>query len=194
MLTALSEGVKRYLPIALVLTFCNVPLPCATLERLSLDDMTSRSTVIVRGKIAGSYAAFAGTAPVIYTHYALQVSEWYKGLGGNTIDLVVPGGVVNNVRQSFSGAPTFSAGDEYVFFLWTSKAGLTQVIGLTQGLFSLAKDASQDPIATRSASHELMLDRGTGQPVKDQPLVMHLSELKSRISVTLSAPVPAVAK
>src|ERR1039457_1254593 len=133
MLTALSEGVKRYLPIALVLTFCNVPLPCATLERLSLDDMTSRSTVIVRGKIAGSYAAFAGTAPVIYTHYALQVSEWYKGLGGNTIDLVVPGGVVNNVRQSFSGAPTFSAGDEYVFFLWTSKAGLTQVIGLTQG-------------------------------------------------------------
>lgn len=194
MRTALSEGVKRYLPIALVLTFCNVPLPCATLERLSLDDMTSKSTVIVRGKITGSYAAFAGTAPVIYTHYSIQVSEWLKGLGGNSIDVVVPGGVVNNVRQSFSGAPTFSAGDEYVFFLWTSRAGLTQVIGLTQGLFSLAQDGTKDPMATRSASHELMLDRRTGQPVKDQPLVMHLSELRSRISTTLSAQVPVVAK
>jgi hypothetical protein len=194
MKTALCGGVKRHLTIALVLTFSSVPLQCATLERLSLDDMTSKSMVIVRGKVTGSYAAFAGTAPVIYTHYSLQVSEWLKGLGGNTIDLVVPGGVVDKVRQSFAGAPTFSFGDEYVFFLWTSKAGLTQVIGLTQGLFSLAQDGSQDPMATRSASHELMLDRGTGQPVKDQPLVMHLSELRSRISVTLAAPAPAVVK
>jgi histidinol dehydrogenase len=38
---------------------------------------------------------------------------------------VVPGGTVNNSRQSFSGAPTFGAGDEFVFFLWTSKAGLS---------------------------------------------------------------------
>jgi hypothetical protein len=49
-------------------------------------------------------------------------------------------------------------------------------------------------MATRSASHELMLDRGTGHPVKDQPLIMHLSELRSRISTTLAAPVPAVVK
>jgi len=171
-----------------------MPLQSATLERLSLDDLIVKSRVMVRGKVTGSYAAFAGTLPVIYTHYSLQVSVWFKGLGGNSIDIAVPGGAVSNVRQSFAGVPTFSMGDEYVFFLWTSKAGLTQVIGLTQGLFSLANDGSQDPMATRSASHELMLDRGTGQPVKDQPMVMHLSELKSRISTTLSAPVPAVAK
>ena len=194
MRTAPSEGVKRHLQIALVLTLFSVPLQCATLERLSLNDMISKSTVIVRGSITGSYAAFASTGPVIYTHYSIQVSEWLKGLGGNTIDMVVPGGVVNNVGQSFSGAPTFRVGDQYVFFLWTSKAGLTQVIGLTQGLFSVAQDGSQDPVATRSASHELMLDRGTGQPVKDQPLVMHMSELRSQISTTLSPLVPTVAK
>jgi hypothetical protein len=186
--------VKRYLPIALVMAFCNVPLPCATLERLSLDDMISKSTVIVRAKVTGSYAGFASAAPVVYTHYSIQVSEWLKGLGGKSLDVVVPGGEINNVRQSFSGAPTFGTGDEYVFFLWTSKAGLTQVIGLTQGLFALAQDGSKDPMATRSASHELMLDRRTGQPVKDQPMVMHLSELRSRISTALSAPVPMVAK
>jgi hypothetical protein len=190
MRTALSEGVKRFLFIALLLSFCNLPLPGATLERLSLGDMIAKSTVIVRAKVTDSSAAYSITSPVIYTHYTVQVSEWLKGLGAKSIDVVVPGGTVGNSRQSFSGAPAFSSGDEYVFFLWTSKAGLTQVIGLTQGLFSVAQDGSKDPMTTRSASHELMLDPGTAQPVKDQPLVMHLSELKSRIVTTLSAPGP----
>ncbi|MBZ5617713.1 MAG: hypothetical protein LAQ69_03100 [Acidobacteriia bacterium] len=194
MLTAFSEGVKRHLPIALVWTCCIVPLQCATLERLSFDDMVSKSTAIVRGKVAGSFAAFAGTGPVIYTHYSIQVSELLKGSAGRSVDVVVPGGVVNNLRQSFAGAPTFNTGDEYVFFLWTSRAGLTQVIGLTQGVFSLAQDGSKDPMATRSASHELMLDRGTGKPVKDQPMLMHISELRSRISSGLAAAGQAVGK
>jgi hypothetical protein len=194
MSTALSQVVKSPLPIALVLTCCVVPLQCATLERLSFDDMVSKSTAIVRGKVTSSFAAFAGTGPVIYTHYSIQVSERLKGSTGSTVDVAVPGGVVNNLRQSFAGAPTFNTGDEYVFFLWTSRAGLTQVIGLTQGLFSLAQDGSQDPMATRSASHELMLDRGTGQPVSDQPMLMHLSELRSRISSTVAAAGQAVGK
>jgi hypothetical protein len=86
------------------------------------------------------------------------------------------------VRQVFPGAPSFSTGDEDVFFLWTSKAGLTQIIGLTQGLFSIPADGSSDPVATRIASRELMLDSRTGQPVKDETLSMHLSELKSQIA------------
>lgn len=194
MRTAHSEGVKRHLQIALVLTSCIVPLQCATLERLSLDDMIVKSTAVVRGTVTGSYAAFAGSAPVIYTHYSIQVSERFKGAAGNSIDVVVPGGTANNVRQSFAGAPTLSTGDEYIFFLWTSKAGLTQVLGLTQGLFSLSQDGSKDPMASRAASHELMLDRGTGQPVKDQPVLMHLSELRSRISSKLGTPSQVVGK
>jgi len=188
--TALPGAVTRCLITALFLSICQMPLPGATLERLSLDDMISKSTVIVRGTITNSSASYSSSGPVIYTHYTVQVSEWLKGLGPKSVDVVVPGGVVNNRRQSFSGAPTFNSGDEYVFFLWTSKAGLTQVIGLTQGVFSVAPDGSKDPLATRAASHELMLDRGTGQPVKDQPLVMRMSELRSKVSTTLSTPMP----
>jgi hypothetical protein len=99
---------------------------------------------------------------------------------------VVPGGVIGAVRQSFPGTPSFRAGEEYVFFLWTSRAGRTQVIGLTQGLFAVEKVAAAgDPVATREATHELMLERGTGRPVKDQTLVMRLSELRSRIATRL---------
>ena len=161
---------------------CALPLQCATLERLSLDDMIAKSTSIIRGTVTGSSAAFSGS--IIYTHYKVQVTECFKGTAnaGSTVDIAVPGGILNNLRQSFSGAPTFLPGDDFVFFLWTSKAGLTQVIGLTQGLFSVAADGTADPVATRSASHELMLDGATGKPVKDTTLTMHLSQLRSTIA------------
>ena len=157
----------------------------ATLERLSLEEMTARSTSIVRGKVEGSWAAFSG--PVIYTHFKIRVTERFKGPPQASVEIVVPGGVANNLRQSFSGVPEFAAGDEYVFFLWTGRDLLTQVIGLTQGLFSLAKDNAADPMATRPASRELMFERRTGQPVKDQTLVMRMSELRARINTTLGA-------
>jgi len=170
-------AVKRHFIHALVLTFCMLPLQCATLERLSLDDMVAKATSIVRAKVTGSDAAFSG--PVIYTHYRIQVTEQLKGKA--VPEFVVPGGVANNISQFFAGAPQFQPGDDYVFFLWTSKAGLTQVIGLTQGMFAVAHD-SDDPTVTRSASNELMLDSRTAQPVKDQTLVMPLSQLRSRIA------------
>jgi len=175
---ALLLAVKRHFIHALVLTFCMLPLQCATLERLSLDDMVAKATSIVRAKVTGSQAAFSG--PVIYTHYRIQVTEQLKGKA--VAEFVVPGGVANNVSQFFAGAPQFQPGDDYVFFLWTSKAGLTQVIGLTQGLFSVATDGTADPSVTRAASNELMLDARTAQPVKDQTLVMRLSELRSHVA------------
>jgi hypothetical protein len=172
--------VKRHVRSALVLAVCLMPLQCATLERLSLDDMIAKSTAIVRGKVTGSWSAFSG--PAIYTHYTIQVAERFKGTGGSTVEVVVPGGIANHMRQVFPGAPSLDQGAEYVFFLWTSRAGITQVIGLTQGLFTLAPGGGADPVATRSASQELMLDRQTGRPVKDQTLTMHLSQLRARIA------------
>jgi hypothetical protein len=171
---------KRCPIVALWFAVLVAPLISATLERLSLDDMIAKSTVIVRGRVANAHTAFSGN--VIYTHYSIQVLEGLKGPSQGLVDVVVPGGTANGLQQNFAGAPEFQLGGEYVFFLWTSKSGLTQVMGLTQGFFSVAKDSSSDPAATRAASHELMLAPGTGIPVKDETLVMRLSELRSRIS------------
>jgi hypothetical protein len=101
---------------------------------------------------------------------------------------MVPGGTAKGLSQSFSGSPVLNQGDEFVFFLWTSKSGITWITGLTQGLFALAPaDPGADPIATRAASRELMLDHDTSRPVKDTALTMSLSELRSRIAATLAA-------
>ncbi len=92
----------------------------------------------------------------------------------------VPGGTANRLLQTFAGAPTLNAGDDFVFFLYTGRDGRTTILGLTQGLFAL--EGGADPVSTRAASNELMLDRRTGRPVKDDALVMRLSELRGRIS------------
>jgi hypothetical protein len=175
------QPVKPFQLHTLILALCAVALPAATLERLSLDDMISKSTAIVRGKVVSSSAAFSG--PVIYTHYRIQVSETLKGSARAAVDVQFPGGVANNMRQTYSGVPQFQPGEEFVFFLWTGKSGATQVMGLTQGLFALA--AGADPLATRAASHEVMLDRRTGKQVKDQTVAMPLSQLRGRIQAVI---------
>lgn len=167
------------------LAFASVTVPAATMVRLSLDDMVAKSTSIVRGKVLDSGTAVAGQ--VIFTHYRVQVMERLKGSALAVVDVAVPGGVAGGIRQNYSGVPRFQPGEEYVFFLWTGKAGPTQVIGLTQGLFALAANTGGDPMATRQSSHELMLDARSHQPVKDETLVMPLSQLRSKIQSGLKA-------
>lgn len=157
----------------------------ATLERLSLDEMISKSTAIVRGRVTGSSAAMRGA--IIYTSYSIQVAEQLKGAAQSFVTVAVPGGVANNRRQTFAGAPELKAGDDFVFFLWTGKSGTTQIIGLTQGLFRLSATTTGDAVATRPASAELMLDRATGEPVRDQAVVMNLSDLRAHIASVLGA-------
>jgi len=176
-------AVKRHLMIALCVTSCVMPLQSATLERLSLDDLIAKSTVIVRGTVADTWAAFNGRD--IYTHYKIQVSERFKGSARRTVEVVVPGGEIGEVHQPVAGSPVLKQGDEFVFFLWTSKAGLTWIMGLTQGLFVLPGGKDADPIATREANRELMLDPDTAQPVKDSAVKVRLSELRSRIATKL---------
>ena len=184
MATAFPGCVKPLLLVTLTLACCATALPAATLERLSLDDMIVKSTSIVRGKVLSSYSTSSG--PVIYTNYRLQVSETFKGTPSTSMEVQMPGGTVNHVRQTFAGVPQFDAGEEFVFFLWSGKSGAVQVLGLTQGLFAMPGDTAADPLVTRPASAETMLERGTGKQVRDQTLTMHLSELRARINTTLA--------
>jgi hypothetical protein len=179
---AFLTSVHRHFLFALVVTAGIAPLQGATLERLNFADMIAKSTAIVRGTVTGSKSS--ATGPMIYTHYAIQVTECYKGGAQDGQDVAVPGGIANHLRQTFPGAPELQSGQEYVLFLWTGPSGLTQIIGLTQGLFTLST-TSTGTTATRPAAPEMMLEPGSGQQVKDQTLVMTLSELRARIAATL---------
>jgi hypothetical protein len=156
----------------------------ATLERLSLDDLTQKSTDIVRAKVVGSYADLRGSA--IYTHWKIQVTDRWKGSGGSAIEVQVPGGDASGLHQDVPGAPKLSQGKEYLLFLWTSKSGATYITGWGQGVFSLTQNTANDWIASRAALGETMLDHNTWLPVQDEGVQMRYADMATRVSATLA--------
>jgi hypothetical protein len=155
----------------------------ATLQQLTLDQMTQASTAIVRARVTSATASFAGST--IYTYYKLQVTDSWKGF--TPTEVAIPGGVAGGFRQSFPGMPTLTVGAEYVMFLWTSgTTGITHLTGLSQGLFNLTAQADGSTVATRPLIGEMMLD-ASGHKVADQAVVMSLTSLKANVRTTLAA-------
>jgi hypothetical protein len=81
-----------------------------------------------------------------------------------------------------------------VVFLWTSRSGLTQIIGLSQGLFlaipeGSSKDGPGKIRLARPAATDLMLDKN-GKVVADHSLGLEWSDLQARIQkITATLPV-----
>jgi hypothetical protein len=159
-------------------------LPGSTLRQLTLDDMIRQSTMIVRGTVQPAAVQYHGST--IFSHYTIQVTETYKNPAPATsIDFGVPGGSLNGAIQRVAGAPILNVGQDYVLFLWTSKSGLTQVIGLSQGLFSVISTPGAVPTVMRAAAAEQTLN-SAGQPVTTNDINMPLSALKTEILNVLS--------
>jgi hypothetical protein len=148
-----------------------------TLQQLGLDTMIVKSTAIVRGRVQVTHAAMVGS--YIYTHYNVQVLEQWKGAPAAQMDFVIPGGRLNGRQQNFAGAPALDNGQEYVLFLWTSRSGLTHIIGMSQGFF-----ISSNGMLTRPAIADHMIS-ATGTDVTDNGLQMTLAALRSRIQTVL---------
>ncbi|MCX6593329.1 MAG: hypothetical protein NTZ56_17580 [Acidobacteria bacterium] len=164
--------------IATLLLVGSLHANATTLQRLSVAEMTDQATAIVRAKVHSCAAAFRGS--LIYTTCTLSVIERWKGAPANTVAISIPGGTVGTQRQTFSGTPTLNPGDEQIFFLWTGRSGITQVMGLSQGVLTLEKTANGQVYATRTPTSERMLDH-TGRPVADEGVDVLLEDFKSSV-------------
>jgi hypothetical protein len=155
-----------------------------TLQQLSLDDMTLKSTAIVRGKVQQTDSILRGS--IVYTCYRVQVTEQWKGTQSAQIDFAVLGGTAKGITQSYSGAPALTSGQEYILFLWTSRGGLTQIIGFSQGAFNLTPVSSGDAMVTRFASTERVVDQA-GNAAADTSFQMRLGDMRSQVAHTLQS-------
>jgi len=93
---------------------------------------------------------------------------------------------LNGIRQTVPGAPALVSGQEYVIFLWTSKSGFTQIIGLSQGLFMVMQDSSGNAVLVRPAATVSMVNQN-GLPVSDSLVSMPLQSLESEVQSVLGA-------
>lgn len=174
-----NERVNR---LVFTLVLLSVGLPGATLQKLSFDEMVGHSTSIVRAKIGPGSGRQHGA--LVYTHHTVTVLESWKGTPGVTIDVVVPGGQVGRLQQSVAGAPVLTPGSELVLFLWKSRSGLTHVIGLSQGVFQLERDAAGSVILNR-APLAASLVSSSGRLTHDDGMTMPMSEFRTRVSSAL---------
>jgi hypothetical protein len=168
-------------PIRFALCLCLglAPVWGATLEQLSLNDLIARSTLIVQAKVTGSTASYTGST--IYTHYKVSVLQQWKGASQTTLDVQIPGGAANGMRQIVPGAPQFTTGQQYVLFLWTSRTGVVSTLGFTEGVFNLT-GAPGAFVATQMPTTETVISLRTGQPVNDPPIGMPLAQLVAAIT------------
>ena len=174
----------RRLIILALAAGCLTYASASTLQRLSLTDMIQKSTAIVRGTIQpGTSASLRGQ--LIYTHYQISVTTSFKGATSKSIDVAIPGGTLNGLQQPVAGSPILKPGQDYVFFLWTSRSGMTQIIGLSQGLFNITTNAQGQTIISRGAAGTPMVDE-SGQPVTDSGLQLPLSQLANKIQAVLA--------
>ena len=162
------------------------PAGATTLLKMSMNDLIVDSSAIVRAKIIGSRSSAVGQD--IYTYYQLQVTETLKQGTILPAEVAVPGGVYGNLRQIGIGSPVLTQGQEYVLFLWTNHRGVSQLIGLSQGMFSLSQDASGATVVNRPAIADQMLDK-SGKPVTDAAVRMKWTDLRALIVKSLGKPV-----
>jgi hypothetical protein len=176
---AAMRRIASFIPILLLASLAQA----VTLQILTLDEMTQKSTSVVYAKVLDSYGALHGS--MIYTHYRIQVMENWKGSQAVT-EIMLPGGVANGYRQTFAGVPALSSGNAYVMFLWAGPVGAPQLVGLTQGLLDVGGDAKSGLIASRPMTTEQLLD-ANGKAAHDQPVRLQLASLKRTVTMTLNA-------
>lgn len=159
------------------------PILPTTFLQLDLADLIRQSTAIVRARVKN--ATTISRNGDVFTLYHLEIAETFKSQKGQTpVELAIPGGVAGGIRQAVPGAPSLRPGAEYVFFLWTGKSGLTQLMGLSQGLFTVNGLGKGETELAQTPVTEQMLD-ATGHAVHLPAIVMKISDLRKQVAQVL---------
>jgi hypothetical protein len=120
---------------------------------LSIGDMTDQADVIAIGNAVETRSMWVDRSLV--TLVTVAVTESLKGTPGDTLTVVVPGGVDTNrkvpVAMTYPGAPRLTPGESMFLFLNadTEVGGGYNVTGFSQGKFSIVEGDDGQPAVTR---------------------------------------------
>lgn len=120
-----------------------VPAPVQSqMKALSTDELVQASEVVAVGKVRQKKAAWNSTRTRIETTVTLEVSEYLKGTGGNSISITVPGGEVGEIGELYSHTARFEKDEEVVVFARRDKTNRFQVAGGSSGKHSISTDSA----------------------------------------------------
>jgi hypothetical protein len=121
----------------------------ATVNRLSIDQLTKLSALIFRGRVKTAEAQEMRDGS-LWTKTTFDVIEVWKGdprelRTGGEWTLIARGGEVGAGitwrKQVIHGAPTFTIGEEVLLMVERTPTGTSVITGLAQGKYTLSKRA-----------------------------------------------------
>ncbi len=129
------------LPLALALACAHYAPPAAatTAVAYSLQQQVDAAELIVRGVVLDVWTEIDGNGHV-WTKAMVEVSEALKGGERQTVILSDPGGVHGSTRMHVGGSTPFSVGEDVVVFGSVRGQDRVQLVGLSQGKFTVRFD------------------------------------------------------
>jgi len=114
---------------------------------LSIEQLTAKADLVLHGTVTSKTVQRDATGR-IFTKIQLQVADAWKGKPkANPFVIVQGGGVLGEEIAAVDGREEFSIGEEVVLFLVLNQRGEGVVIGLVQGKFKVATDATGGKLA-----------------------------------------------
>ncbi len=168
-----------------MVTFAAVHSAASVVVPADLRELSREALAIAHGTVKAVEARWADAGRKrVETFVAIEVTQYLKGDLGSVVILRVPGGEIGRYRSVMAGAPTFQTGDEVVVFLGARGPSYPFLLGLSQGLYRVGRDASSGGpvvsppplIAGRTGGGAIT--RGAEQ-LKPWPLERFLREIRS---------------
>lgn len=108
-----------------------------TLQRLTFEELTDSSDMIVTGKVTRTWAAWDARHHYIWTHYEVEVAATQKGARSTSVQLSEPGGTAEGMTMTIGGTSKYNVGDEVLVFLQTMPNGMIRTTGWGQGKYTV---------------------------------------------------------
>jgi len=134
------------------------------LPRLSFNELTDNSELVVSGRITRSWADWDAGHKYIWTHYELAVTATHKGAAGRTVDIAEPGGQLDGIEMTISGATGYRVGENVLVFLSRMPNGYLRTAGFGLGKYIVDQNVRVHGTAT-AQSLDGMSVREVGQLV-----------------------------
>ena len=129
----------RILVVCCVLLALTLPARATVLIPADLAELSRDALAIARGRVVSLDAQRTEDRGTIETIVTLEVETYLKGGLGSTLRFRVPGGEFGRFRSVVVGAPEFAVDERVVVFLGSRGPSVPHVLGLSQGVFRVAR-------------------------------------------------------
>ena len=128
-----------FLAIA-VLMLITSPEGYSQVKKMSAKELTEESTAVLYGKCTGKKCEWNENRSAIYTYVTIVPEEYIKGHLGSQVEVMVPGGRVDDILYEVSETPFFNENEEVIAFIWTNHRGKNLITGGFQGKMKIERD------------------------------------------------------